>query len=241
MTIALAKKIQEYINSYKSIVNDIIEDMNENLAPFKNSEVCKRYTDEGLKQTIVEIIKDSHDNIEKFGVVFNQKLTATITAAKKDTLALVMSNDSKKGADYQMKISNALQFLAAEGADITDESAFDILGDFVGDVKQMRLFRNVITNSGVQIINANGENKFPLTFGILNTAESINNTFTELEALAKMEFVNSAHSTVETFGGNRFEVPTPYPISDKFEFNSADEQSMVSFASIIDSLAESVA
>ncbi|WP_407102606.1 hypothetical protein [Desemzia sp. FAM 24101] len=94
----------------------------------------------------------------------------------------------QKSADYDMKISNALKFLEIEGETITDEKAFLILKDFMGDDETIHLFKNVIEKQ-LTPMNAYRINSFKKTFSKFNEREALLNTFGELESTAKDLFI----------------------------------------------------
>lgn len=77
---------------------------------------------------------------------------------------LIASRDQNPG--YAVKINNALQFIQAEGRNITDEAAFNILFDIRDDYTNMRRFEKIIeTQTGRQLIHpGTGESLFPKTF-----------------------------------------------------------------------------
>jgi hypothetical protein len=234
MKIELAKKIQEIIDAYKGSVQVHQASVQEVIEPFKIPEYIKRYTPDGLKQTIFEEIGAVIDAWKKIDVVYNQKLKAVIAEAKGQLLPMVVKPVTKP-ADYATKVSNALKYLELEGAEITDEVAYDYLKEFIDDYGQMMIFKRIIEKQ-VELEDANGNTTFPLTFGKLNKVKTASNTFNEIEALANMLFLYPKEQGQEVLRVNNVGYAIPM---DSYE-QEIGEFNIVGIAYIIDSIAEDI-
>lgn len=181
----LVEKIQALIEAYHAI-NDTIESDTKAIIQEWTAKI-ETHKLEYIKLQIREGIKDVTTSAEKTNKVLNQKLKAVLSEAR-NQLFPGIAKDAKT-VDYAARVNNALQFLRIEGDTITDESAYMILKDFVDDVDQMRLFRNVIEKY-VDLHDHEGKTVFPNTFGKLNKVEFLHNHFVELESIANMLFIH---------------------------------------------------
>ena len=126
----------------------------------------------------------------------NTRAKTHISSAKERLLSAITAVD--KSGDYAVRVNNALQFVRIEGAAITDETAAQILSDFLGDVETMQRFRSVISHQkGEQLTDAYGKTTFPLTFGRLEKIEMFMGAFADLEATAEQLFIRKMSRTEE--------------------------------------------
>lgn len=185
------------------------------------------------KKQIRNEVAAARSNAEKLNKVYNQKLKVILDEAKKTVLPELIKQSSKP-TDYEAKKSNALKFLMIEAEQINDDTAYMILKDFIDDLDQMKLFKNVI-GKRVDLIDPNGNTTFPKTFGKLNKVEMVMNTFDEMESIANMLFIYPREDG-ETYimNGQAYSVPV-----DSYE-QMADEESIIGFAEIVEDYAKTI-
>ena len=146
---------------------------------------------------------DIYPNWKKYDSELNKKVKETIA----DSKALIMKelgieNENNKSSDYEVKISNAIQFLKIELEDkkynnkIDKEAAMSIdielhriLKNFINDYNTMKMFKKMVETKVENFFNLDGTCIFPKTFGKLAKVESVINTLDEIEASAEMLFL----------------------------------------------------
>lgn len=227
MNIELYKKILEIITAYKGNAAQNIADIKALLEEWTLN--ATNYSPEFLHKSVIDGMQNITEAEKLVNKVYNQKLNALIAEAKKTLLP--QDDQSNKPSDYQFKINNAIQFIKDEGDQITDETAFLILKDFVGDYRQMKLFKNMISKK-VELEDSKGKTTFPKTFGKLNQVESILNTIDEIEGIANMLFLRQKSNSQEyVIRNNIYFVPT-----DSYS-EVADEEDILNLSEILDELA----
>lgn len=224
----LVKKIQAIIDAYHDS-SEQLEKGIKRIVEEWGAEV-NTYTLDYINEQIRNEVAAARSSSELLNKVYNQKLKVILDEAKKKVLP-ELSTKASKPSDYATQVNNALQFLIIEAEQITDESAYMILNNFIDDLDQMKLFKNVIGKK-VDLIDPNGNTTFPLTFGKLNKVEMILNSFNEMDAIANMLFIYP-RGDGQTFivNGQAYSVPI-----DSYE-QMAGEDSMISFAEIIEEYA----
>lgn len=157
--------------------------------PSKFEKFQPQYKIDAFKEAVELETKPISENVDKTNQLFNQKVKAIITEEKENILPKV----KEKSADYAIRVSNALKYLEIEGEKLNDETAFEILKDFVDDYEQMKLFKQVIKRQMKTDIleDVEGKSKFPKTFGNFNKIEMLVNTFNEMEAIANVLFLKN--------------------------------------------------
>lgn len=212
MKFDIVKKLRAFIDAHRAFEKGHCEAMNNDLAPFKDPALSSRYTADGLKQTILDITSSYRSNWTKGDALYNQKVQVLISGMVKEIQKKLEPN-FKKPADYATQIANAMKFIELEGKDINDESAFMVLEDFIGDNTQMNRFRHMIQKQkGVEsLLDWNGKTTFPLTFGELQKYEDIKKELDTLTENGAAIFLTKKHTTMETFAGARYDIPTDTP------------------------------
>lgn len=122
--------------------------------------------------------------------MLNKKINGTLADLKKTVYTDL--NKSEKTAGYSIRINNALQFLQAEGINLTDETAAHILSEFITDIETMCQFRRVIQHQlgdDVHLDNTQGKTKYPLTLGYLQACEEIFSAVDEMQETAQHMFM----------------------------------------------------
>lgn len=229
--IELVKKIKAIIEAYHGN-SEVIEKEIKDLVEKWGSQV-DAYKMEYIQEQISNETKELLSSSLKVNKVYNQQLKVILDDSKKKVLPEYFNQETKP-SDYGIQVSNALEFLKNEGEQITDETAYMILKDFIDDVDQMKKFKNFISKK-IELEDAQGNSTFPKTFGKLNEVEMILNTFNEMESIANMLFIYPKENG-QTFivNGQAYSVP-----SDSYE-QMADEDSIISFAEIIEEYASEI-
>jgi uncharacterized protein (DUF952 family) len=233
MNLELLKKISAIIAAYKGSTDEMIAAIKKVFERFigeNGINANAMYKPEYIRETIKKEMDAALEENKKLNKLYNQQIKNIIEGAKKQMLP-VLNKQVQKPADYAMKINNALQLLAIEGDGITDESAFDILKDFMEDNDQMRIFKRVI-GKHVELETSTGGTLFPKTFGKLNQVESILNTLAEMEAIAENIFLHKKQSG-QTYTINSVQYILPM---DGYG-ETTDELAIVDYATIIDNIA----
>ena len=227
----LVKKIQAIIDAYHDNSEQLAKEIKKVVEEW-GAEV-NTYAMEYIQEQIRNEVAAARSSSEQLNKVYNQKLKVILDDAKKKVLPELLTKATKP-SDYATQVNNALQFLMIEGEAINDESAYMILKEFVDDLDQMKLFKNVIGKK-VDLIDPNGNSTFPLTFGKLNKVEMILNSFNEVDAIANMLFIYPREDG-QTFivNGQAYSVPI-----DSYE-QMAGEDSIISFAEIIEEYANTI-
>ncbi len=120
----------------------------------------------------------------------NKRINGTLSDLRKtvyDTL-----NKTDKSTDYSIRINNALQFLRAEGLNLTDETAAHILGEFITDIETMKQFRRVIQHQigeNVPLTDTQGKTLYPMTMGYLYSCEELLSAVDEMQETAQNMFM----------------------------------------------------
>lgn len=187
MIINLKAKIEELIQAHQENSNLLNEEITGVIEEFKAPAAQSAYKAEYISASIKKGIANAKTTFHTADVLLNKKLKSIIEDTKKKLLPELFKA-SDKSADYEVKVSNALKFLEIEGEEITDNSAFLILKDFLSDYEKMKLFKKVIGKK-TELTDANGNTTFPKTFGNFNHIEMLINTFDDLEAQANIMFI----------------------------------------------------
>lgn len=227
----LVKKIQAIIDAYHANSEMLAKEI-KNIVEEWGTQV-NAYKMEYIQEQIRVEVAAARESSEELNNTYNQKLNNILDKAKKQVLPELFTKPTQS-SDYATKVNNALQFLMIEAEQITDDTAYMILKDFIDDLDQMKLFKNVIGKK-VDLIDPNGNSTFPKTFGKLNKVEMIMNTFNEMESIANMLFVYPREDG-QTFivNGKAYSVPI-----DSYE-QMAGEDNIISFAGIIEEYANTI-
>lgn len=149
----LAGIVKEYRHQMK-VLNDAIEAI----------EVDRRFTDEGKREKINEILELKKDIDNKANQCLMEQIDQFIEEHKMQEL--------NKDTDYELKVANALKMIELLGNNLTDEITGQLL-DFNMDGKQLGIFRNILENR----CPAGGFNQ---TFKKLDDAEELLSVFSRL-------------------------------------------------------------
>ncbi len=231
MLIELIKKIQAIINFYHDNSEQLAKEIKKIVEEW--GEEVNTYSMDYIKEQIRNEVAAARSSSEKLNKVYNQKLKVILDEVKKQVIPEYF-NKASRSSDYATQVNNALQFLVIEGEQITDDTAYMILKDFINDIDQMKLFKNVI-GKRVELEDHNGNTTFPKTFGKLNKIEMVLNTFNEMESMANMLFIYPREDGQSyIMNGQAYSIP-----SDSYE-QMADESNIISFAKIIEEYAKKI-
>lgn len=187
----LVKKIQAIIDAYHDNNEQLAKEIKRIVEEWTAQ--VNTYAMDFIKEQIRNEVAAARSSSEKLNKVYNQKLKVILDDAKKQVLP-ELSTKATKPTDYSRQISNAIEYLKIKDRNITDESAYMILKDFIDDLDQMKLFKDIIETlikpiNPFGLIDADGKNIFPKTFGKLNKIETVLNSFNEIGAIANMLFI----------------------------------------------------
>lgn len=231
----LKEKIEQVVNAFKQnndeaekSIRTIIEGYCTNSSIF--SKFQPQYKIDAFKEAVDAETKPISENVDKTNVLFNQKVKAIIAEEKGN----ILPKPKEKSADYAIRVSNALKYLEIEGEKLTDETAFEILKDFVDDYEQMKLFKQVIKRQMKTDIleNAEGKNKLPKTFGNFNKIERLLNTFDEMELIANVLFLKCVPRT-EIYIFDNVQIELPLLSLPRYTEDTNDDK-IIELAEIID-------
>lgn len=197
----LKEKIEQVVNAFRQNNEESEKSIRKIIEGYCENDTFKKfqpqYKIDAFKEAVELETKPISENVDKTNQLFNQKVKAIIIEEKENILPKV----KEKSADYAIRVSNALKYLEIEGEKLNDETAFEILKDFVDDYEQMKLFKQVIKRQMKTDIleDVEGKSKFPKTFGNFNKIEMLVNTFNEMEAIANVLFLKNTKKYEEYF------------------------------------------
>lgn len=235
----LKEKIENVIIAYtannvkaEKEIRKIIERYCANPSTFKKFQ--PQYKIDAFKEAVDAETKPISESVDKTNKLFNQKVKAIIAEEKPN----IIPKPKEKSSDYAIRVSNALKYLEIEGNKLEDETAFQILKDFVDDYEQMKLFEQVIKRNLKTDILTNGYGKhiFPKTFGNYNEMKMLLNTFDEMEAIANVLFLKgTTQSDLFIFDNAGITLPL-LSLPNYTELTNEDE--IIKLAEIIDETIE---
>mgnify|MGYP006910629384 CR=1 FL=1 len=233
MAIELKKKIEELIQSHRENTDNMNAAMKATIEQFYSQDGLNAYKKEFAAAQVQKEFADARKEAELVDSLLNKKLKAVIEAAKKAMIPEYFKQ-ADRSPDFGSRVANALQFLMLEDDDLTDESAYLILKDFIDDYDQMLLFKRVIQKK-VSIIDSYGKTTFPRTFGKLNQMEAVLNLFNEIETMANNLFLHP-RSEGQTYIFNNQMFAT---LLDGYQ-EGYDEKYILEYAETLDRLSNKV-
>lgn len=162
---------------------------------------------DALKNEVNTQLQTYKEQFEAKETTFNNELQLVVEEVKSE---MDLNGIENRPSDYAARITNANEYLKMEGSDITDDEAYLILKDFIGDMNQMLLFKRYMEKNGVEFLNSNGQTRFPKTFGKVHEHLALLNAINEFEGIAENTFLNSTTQSGETYRFNKvaYHVPT---------------------------------
>lgn len=229
------EQISDTILAYKKNREDAEASVEKVIGNYqKNSKLFEKYQPQYKIQAFKEAVdietKPIIEDAKKTDIVLNQKVKAIIDEKKKE----VLPKQKEKPADYALKVSNALKYLEIEGKKLTDETAYNILKDFMDDYDQMKLFKQVIKRQlNIEVFeNMDGTARFPQTFGNFNKIQMLLNTFDEMEKISNTLFLT--YKDTQQFV-DFYDAWVEFPALDKYTYQeNTGEDSIIELAEIID-------
>lgn len=166
-----------------------------------------KWRPDALKNEVNAQLQTYKEQFEAKETTFNNELQLVVDDIKSE---MDLNGIENRPSDYAARITNANEYLKMEGSDITDDEAYLILKDFIGDMNQMLLFKRYMEINGVEFLNSNGQTKFPKTFGKVHEHLALLNAINEFEGIAENAFLNSTTESGETYIFNKaiYHVPT---------------------------------
>lgn len=202
--------------------------------PIYAQELLKRYQPNEVARSMQQQLDNMVAKANAIDMLYNSEVKKAVKDARRSSLPDAVRN-RETPSDYQAQISNALAFLNAAGAKLTDAEAFVILKPFFNDWELMHMFENVIMrNTTGPEESTSVRSRFPNTLGgILDIADAHTNLFNEAEALAECIFMSPKRPTMSAVvGGIYVEGGVEY---DTYEDRAAQDR-LVELAEIIDSI-----
>lgn len=243
MKLEMTNKIQALIDGYKAnctVQGDAIKKV---LEPYKTPSYAKRFTKEGLKETITEEVGTIISDWKKYDLTMNDQVKAAIDTAKKEINTALHIDQEAVPSDYALKIANAREFmkmeLGHEHKDLKelDDALFMILKDFIDDYDTMKLFGRMVENqTDINLVNSTGQPSLPKTFGKMMMKDSIFNVIGEIDEAATMLFIH-ARTTSDEFiriNGDAYGIPV-----DGYS-EIEDETNIIANATVLDALAAKI-
>ncbi len=164
-------KIKTLLDSHKAVNRELIEKIQ---GWEKDTFYSASYKQENINKLLNEI--------EQNNAAFNKKLKATISEEK----AALVGTPKENPADYQMQVSNALEFVKSVGKSLTDKQLSEILEPFKDDMKTMKLFNQVVEGIFPETISVAGALAYPFqkTFGKVKNYKVMVNNLDEVDGMA---------------------------------------------------------
>lgn len=241
MRFEIVEKLKKFIKDQRESEKGHYDEMNKNLAPFKVPALSRRYTADGLKQTILEIMSTCRNKCSTDDARYNQGVQELIGNVVNEVQKMIEPK-FKKPADYATQIANAMKFIELEGKDITDDTAFMVLADFISDHAQMNRFRHMIQKQkGVEsLLDWNGKTTFPMTFSALQQHDDIKHELTTLSENGAAMFLTKKDSSIQIFAGMRYEIPSHTPFNPDKPFYTFQELAALDSAKRLEALLSGV-
>lgn len=225
--IELVDTLNQYISEYHQISEqheNAVRVVNEKYKTLVNGGMC---TERYLQDFLSNELNKTDSSFKARAEELNARASHYIGNVKQKVFAAL--HKVEKSTNYQLQISNAVMFLRDEGANITDETASQILQGFTKDIETMQRFRNLVEHQkGESITDAYGNTTFPLTFGHLQKYEKFAAAFDELTATVDKLFIRPTTETdIEFYNGTKLSVPMPCYMQLVSEKNAVEEAETV--------------
>lgn len=233
MALELKKKIEELIQAHRENTDNMNATMKATIEQFYSPGGLNTYKKDFISEQVQKEFADARKEAELVDSLLNKKLKAIIEAAKKEMIPEYFKK-AERSSDHAAKVANALQFLMIEDSDLTDESAYLILKDFLDDYDQMLLFKKAIGKKNA-LVDASGNTTFPRTFGKLNKMEAVMNLFNEVETMANNLFMHPRYES-ETYIFNNQMFAT---LTDGYQ-EGYDEKYILEYAETLDRISNKI-
>lgn len=227
-TVELVNTLNHHISEYHALNEQhetAVRTANES---YKTNAASGIYTDEHLKKTLYNALDRASTEFTAQATSLNARMREYVDTIKQKIFNAL--HTVTKPADYETQISNAFAFIQSEGADITDETAAEILKKFLADPDTMRRFRSIIERQkGEAITDAYGNTTFPQTFGQLQKYEKFAAAFDELTETIDKLFTRPKTETDAEYlrSGVKLSVPMDSYMQLVGEKNAATEAATI--------------
>lgn len=224
----IKKYLEQLIEEYHQLNEQLDAAVRAANQQYKENAASDMYTAEYLENRLKDSVDKAHADFAAQAAALNANAKKHIAALKRKILPAL--SDTAKAADYAVKVNNALQFIQLEGVEISDETASEILREFIGDIETMKRFRSVIEHQrGEKLTDAYGRTTFPLTFGWLTKCEQLTAAFSELEETAAHLFTRKKAETETEFlrNGLKLSVPMDSYMQHMDEKNTSEQAETV--------------
>ena len=225
--IELVDTLNQYISEYHQISEQHEAAVRAVNVQFKASRASGLYTERYLHDFLNNGLEKANSSYKVRAEELNAKVRNYVDNVKQKAFAAL--HKVEKSTNYLLQISNAVMFLRDEGANITDETASQILQSFTKDIETMQRFRNLIEHQkGEKLTDSYGNTTFPLTFGHLQRYEKFAAAFTELtETVDKLFIRPTTETDIEFYNGTKLSVPMPCYMQLVSEKNAVEEAETV--------------
>lgn len=196
-TLQIADEVSSILDSYQQAVDLTGERYEEAHAEFVKNSHSGRFTPEYCREMFNNEVDRYDRELSDMAVELDQKLTKAVTNAS--SAAQTGLTQEGSSAEYFARLTFAHTLIKDAGADITDEIAFDAIGDFRHDLKQMHRFHRTIDrqmddrtrlvsfydiawdklpsgverDEAIQTFGGMGGSGFPMTFGYMYHADKV--------------------------------------------------------------------
>lgn len=158
MKTEIKSKVQKLIENYKKVVNAFLVEIGK---WEKNSFYTSDAKQNEIRKVKAQMVKNDEE--------FNRELLKIISEEKD----AIVTATVRKPDDFQLQISNALNFINLLGDKLTDEEAYELVKPFFGDFDTMRKFHAVISNR----YGKDGLGVTSYSLGLLNRAVNMLDVF----------------------------------------------------------------
>lgn len=230
-TLKIADEVSSILDSYQQAVNLTGERYEAAYQEYLKNCKSDRYTPEYCRELFNGEVDRFNRELADMAAELDRKLTTAVTSARASAQAGLTQEGSS--AEYFTRLNFAHTLIKDAGADITDEIAFDAIGDFRHDLKQIRRFHRTIDRqlddrtrlisfydkawdklpSGVERDEAiqafgMGGTGFPLTFGFMYHADRVLAVLDEIVSIANGLLTHKLSESKQEYstGDNRIEV-----------------------------------
>ncbi len=250
MKLRLEEKIQKLIDSYNGNSEKKLKEYKAAIETFKDSSYKEMYTDQGMRQAIKEKLDKVTAEWVEFDTELNDTLQELVKNAKEEIFKKLSSKEAKtKPTDYNLQVSNAIQFLNAELSDgkysskmhtdkylieEKDEELYQILKEFTLDFDVMKQFRKMVERKVSYIRLGDGSCIFPKTFNDLIKYDEIMSNFNEVENISQFLFLDARTDSGELITVNGLSYSLPW---DTYK-HRVGLVNIVNYASEVDELFE---
>lgn len=208
----------ELIESFRTINEEVMKRLRE-----------KEYTAEHIKQWQETEMSNKLTDFNRVAGALNSSMKKFIENIEAQAALVLTPDKSELPHDYDTRIINAIHFVESEGKDITDETASQILNEFLEDITVMKRFRKIIeSQKGESLSDPYGHTTFPKTFGVLTECEIFMNEFLGFKETAANIFIRGKmESSVNYQSGIKMFLPMERYSQEMDELNIIEQGELI--------------